>query len=178
MSADPPADPPDTRGTPGQAARPGDAARRLLARARRTPPPPRRTRRPARPENQAWSGAHPDARDPEPVASSVAHLVQDRHWQRTLDAAGLLPRWGQIVGPDVAAHCRPERLVAGELTVVAETTAWATQLRLMSRQLLTAIAREVGPDVVRRLRVHGPTAPDWRHGPLRVTGRGPRDTYG
>jgi predicted nucleic acid-binding Zn ribbon protein len=82
------------------------------------------------------------------------------------------------VGPDVAAHCRPERLVAGELTVVAETTAWATQLRLMSRQLLTAIAREVGPDVVRRLRVHGPTAPDWRHGPLRVTGRGPRDTYG
>jgi len=31
---------------------------------------------------------------------------------------------------------------------------------------------------VQRLRVHGPTAPDWRHGPLRVTGRGPRDTYG
>jgi predicted nucleic acid-binding Zn ribbon protein len=48
----------------------------------------------------------------------------------------------------------------------------------MSSQLLKQIAAEVGPDVVRRMTVRGPTAPDWRHGPLRVTGRGPRDTYG
>jgi predicted nucleic acid-binding Zn ribbon protein len=90
----------------------------------------------------------------------------------------LLPRWEQIVGADIAAHCRPERLEDGELSCVAESTAWATQLRLMSAQLLSRIAAEVGPDVVQRLRVRGPTAPDWRHGPLRVVGRGPRDTYG
>jgi creatinine amidohydrolase/Fe(II)-dependent formamide hydrolase-like protein len=45
-------------------------------------------------------------------------------------------------------------------------------------RLLDRLAADLGPDVVRRIRVHGPTAPDWRHGPLRVTGRGPRDTYG
>jgi predicted nucleic acid-binding Zn ribbon protein len=61
---------------------------------------------------------------------------------------------------------------------VAESTAWATQLRLLNRQILARIAAEVGPDVVVRLKVRGPTSPDWRHGPLRVTGRGPRDTYG
>jgi predicted nucleic acid-binding Zn ribbon protein len=44
--------------------------------------------------------------------------------------------------------------------------------------VLGRIAAEVGPDVVRRLVVRGPTTPDWRHGPLRVKGRGPRDTYG
>jgi predicted nucleic acid-binding Zn ribbon protein len=157
---------------------PGDAARRLLARARKAKPVrPRRPLRPAATE-QAWSGAGPDGRDPAALGDAVDALVHDRDWTRTLTAAGLLPRWEQIVGADIAAHCRPERLEAGELKCVAESTAWATQIRLMSSQVLARIAAEVGPDIVRRISVRGPTAPDWRHGPLRVTGRGPRDTYG
>jgi len=155
-----------------------DAARRLLARARRTKPAPVRRSRRAAAIEQTWSGAGADERDPRPLGDAVQELVEERDWGRTLVAAGLLPRWAQIVGSDVAAHCRPERLEAGELTCVAESTAWATQLRLMSPQLLARIADEVGPDVVAKLRVRGPSAPDWRHGPLRVTGRGPRDTYG
>jgi predicted nucleic acid-binding Zn ribbon protein len=166
--------PADDSGVPG----PSDAARKLLARARRAKPAPvKRHRRPT-PIEQSWSGARPDGRDPSPLGDAVHELVEDRGWTRTLIAAGLLPRWEQIVGPDIAAHCRPERLEAGELTCVAESTAWATQLRLMSTQLLARIAADVGPDIVSRLRVRGPSAPDWRHGPLRVTGRGPRDTYG
>lgn len=137
----------------------------------------RRGRRPA-PHEQPWSGAGPDGRDPAPLGDAVADLVSQREWTKTLTAAGLLPRWEQIMGADIAAHCRPERLEAGELTCIAESTAWATQLRLMAAQLLGRIAAEVGPDVVRRITVRGPTAPNWRHGPLRVTGRGPRDTYG
>jgi predicted nucleic acid-binding Zn ribbon protein len=163
---------------PKRAVEPSDAARRLLARARKAKPAP--VRRNARPigVEQAWSGAGPDRRDPAALADAVGELVEERDWTRTLTAAGLLPRWEQIVGTDIAAHCRPERLEAGELHCVAESTAWATQLRLMSSQVLARIAAEVGPDIVRRLTVRGPTAPDWRHGPLRVTGRGPRDTYG
>jgi predicted nucleic acid-binding Zn ribbon protein len=75
----------------------------------------------------------------------VNELVRDRSWERTLNAAGLAPRWPQIVGEDIAAHCRPDRLVDGELTVIAESTAWATQLRLMSRQVLARITTEIGP---------------------------------
>jgi predicted nucleic acid-binding Zn ribbon protein len=155
-----------------------DAARRLLARARRAKPAPSRRPRRAAAIDQPWSGAGPDGRDPAVLGDAVGDLVREREWTRTLTAAGLLPRWEQIVGPDIAAHCRPERLEAAELSCVAESTAWATQLRLMSAQVLARIAADVGPDVVRRLKVRGPTAPDWRHGPLRVTGRGPRDTYG
>jgi predicted nucleic acid-binding Zn ribbon protein len=66
----------------------------------------------------------------------------------------------------------------GELVLEAESTAWATQLRLLSRSILARISAELGPDVVRKLVVRGPTAPDWRHGRLRVKGPGPRDTYG
>jgi predicted nucleic acid-binding Zn ribbon protein len=161
---------------------PADQARRLLDRARRGGGQPAvRPRRPRRlpPEEQPWSGPAPgDPRDPAPIGATVDDLVAQRKWEATVRSAGLLARWDQIVGADIAEHCRPERLEDGELVCVAESTAWATQLRMLSAQVLTRIAADLGADVVRRLRVRGPTAPDWRHGPLRVTGRGPRDTYG
>ena len=156
-----------------------DQARRLLSRARNAPAP-RRSRRARRvdPQDQPWSGAGPDPRDPATVGDAVTDLVRDRKWDSTLKAAGVEGRWERIVGPDIAAHCRPAKLADGELVCVAESTAWATQVRLLAPQLLKRLGEELGPDVVSRIRVQGPTAPDWRHGPLRVTGRGPRDTYG
>lgn len=96
-----------------------------------------------------------------------------------MQAGSVVGRWEALVGPELAAHCRPERLVDGELVLVAESTAWATQLRLLAPAVLARLATELGAGVVRSLRVHGPTAPDWQSGPRRVTGgRGPRDTYG
>ena len=172
----------DDAGLPDSAPDPqppsGDAARRLLDRARRAAPPRARRPRPARPDEQRWSGAGPDERDPARLGESVGELVTARKWEATLRAAGIEARWSALVGAEVAAHCQPQRLEAGELLCVAESTAWATQIRLLSTTILARLAAELGPDVVRRIRVHGPTAPDWRHGPLRVTGRGPRDTYG
>jgi len=156
-----------------------EAGRRLLDRARQAPPlPKRRRKRKVDPEDQPWSGAGADVRDPARLGDSLSALVSDRKWEDTLRTAGIPARWTEIVGSDLAAHCRPERLEGDTLTCVAESTAWATQIRMLSATILARLAAEVGPGVVRRLHVHGPTAPDWRHGPLRVTGRGPRDTYG
>ena len=93
-------------------------------------------------------------------------------------SAAVLARWEALVGDEIAAHCRPVSLRDGELTLAAESTAWATQLRLLAPRLLGRIQAELGPEVVRRVRVHGPTAPTWTAGPRRVAGRGPRDTYG
>jgi predicted nucleic acid-binding Zn ribbon protein len=158
---------------------PADAGRRLLDRARQAPAvAKRRRRRKVDPDDQPWSGAGADARDPAMLGDSLSALVSERKWDDTLRTAGIPARWAEIVGAELAAHCRPERLEGDTLTCVAESTAWATQIRMLSRTILARLATEVGPDVVRRLQVHGPTAPDWRHGPLRVTGRGPRDTYG
>lgn len=155
-----------------------DQARRLLDRARKAAPArSRRPRRP-RPDEQPWSGPGPDDRDPATLGAVVGDLVRDRQWDKTLRSAGILTRWEQIVGAEIAGHCRPMRLEAGRLTCVAESTAWATQIRLLTHTLLERIGAELGPGVVTTLHVQGPTAPDWRHGPLRVTGRGPRDTYG
>lgn len=125
-----------------------------------------------------WSGAQPDERDPQPLGRLAARIVSDRGWAGRLAGGEVFGRWAALVGADVAEHTRPVQLTDGELTVQADSTAWATQLRLLQRQLLTKIAAGVGHGVVKRLKVQGPTAPSWRHGPRHVPGRGPRDTYG
>lgn len=125
-----------------------------------------------------WSSAVPDGRDPQRLRSVLGEVVRARGWQRPAAEATLFGRWEQVVGAEVAAHCRPVKLERGELTLEASSTAWATQLRLLAASLLRKIAAEVGHDIVTRLRVHGPAAPSWNRGPRRVRGRGPRDTYG
>nr|WP_132428064.1 DciA family protein [Pseudonocardia endophytica] len=125
-----------------------------------------------------WSSAGPDDRDPQPFGRVVSRVSMDRGWSSRLTDATVLGRWPQLVGPDVADHCTPISLRDGELTLQAESTAWATQLRTLQRQLLTRLSAAVGPDVVRRIRVVAPSGPSWRHGPRHVRGRGPRDTYG
>jgi predicted nucleic acid-binding Zn ribbon protein len=127
---------------------------------------------------RGYSGPGPDPRDPQPLASVLSRLVKARGWQRPTAEASVFGSWEKVVGADVASHCRPVKLEDGELTVEAESTAWATQLRLLAGKLLARIAGEIGNGVVTKLHIHGPTAPSWNRGPRRVRGRGPRDTYG
>ena len=125
-----------------------------------------------------WSGPGADERDPQPLGRIASRIALERGWAPRLTTGRLFDRWAQIVGADVAEHAQPVELKDGELTVQADSTAWATQLRLLQKQLLTKIAAGVGHDVVKRLKVLGPTAPSWRFGTRHVRGRGPRDTYG
>ena len=138
----------------------------------------RRRRSGGRPRRRGYSGAGPDERDPQPLGRAASRLVTDRRWADRLARGRLFARWPELVGPEIAAHVHPEALRDGELTVRTDTTAWATQLRALQRQLLERIAAGVGPQVVRRLRVLAPVAPSWKHGLRSVRGRGPRDTYG
>lgn len=147
------------------------AAERAAQRTGRKPVKPRGRRR-------RWSGAGPDERDPQPFGKLVSRVSLDRGWSPRLTDATVLGRWPQLVGPEIADHCTPVSLRDGELVLQAESTAWATQLRTLQRQLLGTLAGAVGRDVVKRIRVVGPSGPSWRHGPRTVRGRGPRDTYG
>jgi predicted nucleic acid-binding Zn ribbon protein len=104
--------------------------------------------------------------------------MKTRGWERPRAEATVFGSWEKVVGSDIAAHCQPVKLDAGVLTVEAESTAWATQLRMLTGRLLQQIAAEVGHNIVTRLNIHGPAAPSWNRGPRRVQGRGPRDTYG
>lgn len=125
------------------------------------------------------SGARPDDRDPQQLDRTIARLLAERGWETNVAVHGVVGRWDQIVGADVAAHCRPEGFANGVLTVVADSTAWATQVRLLAPQLVRRLNQELGDRTVTRVSVVGPTAPSWRKGRRRISGeRGPRDTYG
>jgi predicted nucleic acid-binding Zn ribbon protein len=169
----PDVDPPDlTRALLAQArssARTG-GARRSAAKGG----PRRRRVSPA----SAFSGAHPDERDPQPVGETVDRFVDERGWTEALAVGGVEGRWPQLVGPEVAAHCVPEEFEGGRLTVRTDSTAWATQVRLLAPTLLARLNDDLGAGTVTHLQVLGPAGPSWKKGRLRVKGRGPRDTYG
>lgn len=127
---------------------------------------------------RGYSGPGPDPRDPALFGDVLQRLMKSRGWERPKAEATVFGAWEKVVGPDIAKHSRPIKLDAGVLTVEAESTAWATQLRMLAAKLLRSIATEVGHNVVTKLNIHGPAAPSWAKGPRRVQGRGPRDTYG
>ncbi len=125
-----------------------------------------------------WSGPGPDARDPKPFGALAAQWVKRSGSADDLAKATVLARWTEIVGDDLASHCEPLNLVDGLLVVQAESTAWATQIKLLGPTILGKVAAAVGPNLVRQIRTQGPSRPSWRFGNRHVSGRGPRDTYG
>lgn len=125
------------------------------------------------------SGARPDARDPQTLGATLGRLIAERGWEAPVAVGGVIGRWEAVVGPDIAAHCLPVSFDEGVLTVQAESTAWATQVRLLVPALMGRLAEEVGEGTVTKVVVCGPTGPSWRRGPRSAPGSiGPRDTYG
>lgn len=132
-----------------------------------------------------YSGSREDSRDPQLFGALIGRLVAERGWRKPTAQGRIFGAWDQLVGADVAAKCQPVSLRDGELVLAATSTAWATQLRLLSGKILRQIQKELGREadadlagLVKTIRVHGPTGPTWKHGNRSVPGRGPRDTYG
>ncbi len=158
-----------------------DLARALTrASARSTPAQKARKRSRAQPPSRARvAGAHPDERDPQPLDTTVGRLVEDHGWDVDLRVHGVFGRWPELVGAEVAAHSTPESFEDGRLVVRTDSTAWATQLRLLAPTVVRRLNEELGHGTVTVIEVQGPRGPSWRKGPRSVRdGRGPRDTYG
>nr|WP_258047189.1 DciA family protein [Streptomyces sp. SM13] len=129
------------------------------------------------------SGARSDGRDPLALGSAINRLITERGWETPAAVGGVMGRWPQIVGDDLAKHCVPLRYDddpdARVLTVSCDSTAWATQLRLLAPQLVARLNADLGQGTVRLIKVVGPGGPERRYGRLRAPGsKGPGDTYG
>ncbi|MGW0553445.1 DUF721 domain-containing protein [Streptomyces sp. NPDC002926] len=127
------------------------------------------------------SGARADGRDPLPLGAAINRLITERGWETPAAVGGVMGRWPQIVGPDLANHCVPQKYDEDErvLTVQCDSTAWATQLRLLAPRLVARLNEDLGQGTVKLIKVLGPGGPPRRYGPLRAPGSvGPGDTYG
>jgi predicted nucleic acid-binding Zn ribbon protein len=117
--------------------------------------------------------------DPLLIKNTLDELVQGREWEGALAEGNLFSSWNEIVGEEIAAHSEPITFFEGVLTVRASSTAWATQLTLLTPTLLSKISEASIGVLVDDLKVVGPRAPSWRKGLRTIKGaKGPRDTYG
>ena len=118
-------------------------------------------------------------KDPEKLSNILSDLVTTRDWKKGIAEGTLFTKWREIVGNEIADHCEPITLFEGRLTIKAESTSWATQLRLITPDLLKNIRSRSEGALVEELTVIGPNAPSWKRGLRTIRGaRGPRDTYG
>ncbi|QZY29164.1 DUF721 domain-containing protein [Nocardioides coralli] len=197
MGEDTAPDRPDEPDLPEAAAAPGaDAAAepdpghradgldlaRAMTRASSRSTPAKRAQRRARsqpPSRSRVSGAHPDERDPQLLDTTVNRLVDDHGWDLDLRVHAVFGRWAELVGPEVGDHSTPESFTDGTLVVRTDSTAWATQLRLLAPTVVRRLNEELGHGTVTLIDVQGPQAPSWKKGRRGTRdGRGPRDTYG
>ncbi len=117
--------------------------------------------------------------DPHSFADSLQELVANRDWRQGIAEGTLFSDWKIIVGDEIATHTTPISLVDGRLTIRTSSTAWATQLSLISGDLLKTIASSAPGALVEEIAIFGPHAPSWKKGLRSVRGaKGPRDTFG
>lgn len=162
---------------------PADVAREALNRAKAAarakglrPGTPSRRSPLAEPRKDPGKG--PGARDPRLLSDVVARLLRDKGWTEDVSVGGVIGRWPEVVGTQVAEHCTPETFEDKVLVVRADSTAWATQVRLLVPTLMRRLDEEVGEGVVEQVTVLGPAGPNFRRGRRSVRGPGPRDTFG
>jgi predicted nucleic acid-binding Zn ribbon protein len=123
-----------------------------------------------------------DDRDPQTIDTVMQGWLRDHGYESQVGSGSLVARWPEIVGETLADHVVPEAVRetadGRELVLRADSTAWATQVRLLIPTIHGRIRSLLGAGVVDRIRVSGPVPPARNPGPRRVPGRGPRDTYG
>lgn len=94
---------------------------------------------------------------PVPLSIMVAELITAMGWGHP-ETAAVLSHWPELVGSAVADHLKavgfdPD---TGTLTLASESPAWATQARLISKQLTNRVNSAVGSPVVRAVHILRP----------------------
>ena len=117
--------------------------------------------------------------DPQLISDVLKNLIQDREWQSGIAEGNLFANWESIVGTEIAEHTEPIAILEGVLTIRTSSTAWATQLNLISNDVLASLQASAPGALVEKLSIIGPQGPNWKRGIRTIRGaRGPRDTFG
>lgn len=132
-----------------------------------------------RPKSIIESEERVNISDPQPLSAVFDEIITNRDWRQGIAEGNLFTDWEKVVGEDIAQHATPITLLEGKLTIQTSSTAWATQLRLISNDLLKTLRQSAPGALVEELVVIGPHAPSWKRGLRTIRGaKGPRDTYG
>ena len=95
-------------------------------------------------DTRGFSQFHGTGRDPLGLGKVVGRLVAERGWTSPVAVGSVMAEWATLVGPEISAHCTPESFTDTTLHVRCDSTAWATQLRLLSISLLEKFRHGTG----------------------------------
>ena len=128
---------------------------RLIARSAQggaPAPKPRRPSTPAKPAKKRQPG------DPQALGEALDDLIADSGWSTEVNLHHLLGRWPDLVGPANAEHANPEGFEQKVLHVRADSTAWATNLRLLAPSIVARLNEQLGEGTVLRIGENGDPA--------------------
>ncbi len=86
------------------------------------------------------------------VGDLIGQVLGDLGLDSVARAHQIGARWEEIVGAQVAAHCRPLGLRGDVLELEVDSPVWSQQLQLRKPDLLAALERSFGADAPRELR--------------------------
>jgi predicted nucleic acid-binding Zn ribbon protein len=128
---------------------------------------PRRRRKQVKEQEAVFSGSGKSARDPVRLGDAVTAAASKQGWGGALVEGAITTEWALIVGPEIADHVTIEAYLprTKELVLLADSPAWATQVRLLQRQVLAKIAQQVGLGAVTRISIRSRTGAERRDFP-------------
>lgn len=90
----------------------------------------------------------------EPVRIAGTLNAVARGWgiESPAETARIFASWEQIVGPEIAARCRPTSLKGGVLRVRTESAVWAAEFRYLSADVVRRINAELGKQIVKEVK--------------------------
>lgn len=90
--------------------------------------------------------------EPTRIGGTLSSLAHGWGMENPAETARLFASWEQIVGPEVAARCRPTSLKGGVLKVRTESAVWASEFRYLSADVIARINSELGKPVIREVK--------------------------
>jgi len=90
---------------------------------------------------------------PEGVAAVLSRILRGIDLAPAALSAEIARRWEEIVGPEVASHCRPVGLKGEVLHAEVESSVWCQQLQMRTPEILQALRGAMGESAPTALRL-------------------------
>jgi predicted nucleic acid-binding Zn ribbon protein len=90
-----------------------------------------------------------DDDEPRPLGDGLDSVLRRLGAPTAGAMSTIFTTWAELVGPSVAAHCRPVSLQEGVLVVAVDDAAWGSQIRWLEPQLVSQVSEVVGARVER-----------------------------
>ena len=99
-----------------------------------------------------WQPLHSEVQ-PQQLGTSLDAVLRRFGGPSAKAVGDIFADWPTVVGTRVADHCQPLRIDGSTLVVGVADSAWASEIRWMSKDLLAKIGTHTGSDSLDDIRV-------------------------